>query len=165
MKKLLTLLLAVMLIFALAACGETEPPNGSEGDTSITSQTDDGGGNNNSDDENRGGDESAQPDDTVPTTGTPLGWPDNDYTKLVPTPDCGGKVLSSGEIGTLFAIELKWSMEQGIAYARLLEEAGFGEDCAEKYEQTGYIDRTANGINVQLTDLFGVTSVSIMRVE
>jgi len=83
----------------------------------------------------------------------------------VPAPDCGGKVLTSGEIGTLFAIELKWDMEQGLTYAQLLEDAGFGDDCVEKYEQYGYIDRTANGVNVQLLDVFGAASLSIMPVE
>ena len=101
----------------------------------------------------------------MPTSGLPIGWPDNDYTKLVPAPDCGGKVLTSGEIGTLFAIELKWSMEQGLTYAQLLQDAGFGEDCVEKYEQYGYIDRTYNGVNVQLLDVFGAASLSIMPVE
>ena len=98
------------------------------------------------------------------TEGLPEGWPDNEYTALVPVPDCGGKVLTSGEIGTLFSLELKWDMEQGLSYAQLLQDAGFGDDCVEKYEQYGYIDRTANGINVQLLDLFGVTSLSIMLV-
>jgi len=57
---------------------------------------------------------------------------------------------------------LKWNMEQGLTYAQLLEDAGFGDDCVEKYEKQGYLDRTANGVNVQLMDLFGTTSLSIM---
>ena len=111
------------------------------------------------------GEEDAADAEALPTSGLPIGWPDNDYTKLVPAPDCGGKVLTSGEIGTLFAIELKWSMEQGLTYAQLLQDAGFGEDCVEKYEQYGYIDRTYNGVNVQLLDVFGAASLSIMPVE
>ena len=172
MKKLLSLLLTLALIFSLAACGgggdektpsnddktpsssqqqETPSPDVSQPDDTPTPDTQQGG-------------EDEQADVPVPTTGLPLDWPDNDYTKLVPAPNCGGKVLTSGEIGELFAIDLKWDMEQGLTYAQLLEDAGFGDDCVEKYEQYGYIDRTANGVNVQLLDVFGAASLSIMPV-
>jgi len=186
MKKFLALTLALMmLLFSLTACGsDTTPPADDGGEpqqqeqsnTPDTNEPDDGGGDAQTPDES----EEATPDNTpvpdadeedaadaeaLPTSGLPIGWPDNDYTKLVPAPDCGGKVLTSGEIGTLFAIELKWSMEQGLTYAQLLQDAGFGEDCVEKYEQYGYIDRTYNGVNVQLLDVFGAASLSIMPVE
>ena len=42
MKKLLAILLAAMMVFALAACGNNETPSGSEGGTPGTSQSDDG---------------------------------------------------------------------------------------------------------------------------
>lgn len=42
MKKLFALLLALMMVFALAACGNNETPSGSEGGTPGTSQSDDG---------------------------------------------------------------------------------------------------------------------------
>ena len=42
MKKLFALLLALMMVFALAACGNNEIPSGSEGGTPGTSQSDDG---------------------------------------------------------------------------------------------------------------------------
>ena len=168
MKKLLATLLAALMLLSLTACGGGDDKTSSSDDTTPSSSQQQEQNApapvedelDSSEDENSG--EEAQADVPVPTTGLPLNWPDNDYTKLVPAPDCGGKVLTSGEIGTLFAIELKWEMEQGLTYARLLEDAGFGDDCVEKYEQYGYIDRTANGINVQLMDLFGTTSLSIM---
>ena len=174
MKKLLSLLLTLVLIFSLAACGggdDDKTPSSDDKTPSSSQQQEQNTPNpapapdnpDSSKDENSGEDE--QKDVPVPTTGLPLNWPDNDYTKLVPAPDCGGKVLTSGEIGTLFAIELKWDMEQGLTYAQLLEDAGFGDDCVEKYEQYGYIDRTANGVNVQLLDVFGAASLSIMPVE
>ena len=167
MKKLLSIVLVLVFLFSLTACGggskETTPEQKTEPtetasepqqeqnvpDPAPVEEEPDSGGE-------------TQADTPVPTSGLPLDWPDNDYTKLVPAPDCGGKVLTSGEIGELFAIELKWEMEQGLTYAQLLEDAGFGDDCAEKYEQYGYIDRTANGFNVQLLDVFGATSLSIM---
>ena len=42
MKKLFALLLALMMVFALTACGNNETPSGSEGGTLGTSQSDDG---------------------------------------------------------------------------------------------------------------------------
>lgn len=171
MKRIIALLLALVMVFCLAACdlGGVEDPDTNE-DNPGTSQTENQGGGESKNTENTTGsgnenDATGGEEEDVPTTGTPIGWPDNEYTKLVPTPNSGGKVLSSGEVGTLFAIELKWSMDQGLAYVQLLQNAGFGDDCVEKYEQYGYIDRTANGVNVQVMDLFGVASVSIMKVE
>ena len=173
MNKLLSLLLTLALIFSLAACGggDDEKTPSNDDKTPSSSQQQEQNTPDPVEDEPENppapdgdGEESAD-DEVVPTSGLPIGWPDNDYTKLVPAPDCGGKVLTSGEIGTLFAIELKWSMEQGLTYAQLLQDAGFGEDCVEKYEQYGYIDRTYNGVNVQLLDVFGAASLSIMPVE
>ena len=116
MKKLLALFIALMMVFSLAACGDnntTDPDKDNPG----ASQTEDQGGEEKQATESTPS-SSGQSEDAgsneveIPTTGTPIGWPDNEYTKLVPTPDSGGKVLTSGEIGTLFAIELKWSMDQ-----------------------------------------------------
>jgi len=175
MKRLFALLLALMMVLSLAACGGGEekpsrsnddsPASGQQQETpspDVSQPDDKDNGTPAPDTQQDGKDEQA--DVPVPTTGLPLDWPDNDYTKLVPAPDCGGKVLTSGEIGTMFTIELKWDMEQGLTYAQLLEDAGFGDDCVEKYEKQGYLDRTANGVNVQLMDLFGTTSLSIMPV-
>ena len=55
MKKLFALLIALMMIVSLVACGEnTDTPSGSEGNNHGTSQTDNQGGNNGG--ENNGGD-------------------------------------------------------------------------------------------------------------
>lgn len=163
MKKILALLFAAMMLFSFAACS---------GDTDVTEPADTQG-------------ETTQADTTaytkpeadttaqnttggveVPTQGTPLGWPQNEYTSLVPTPDVGGKTLTDGDmIGELFTIDLEWTIEQGTAYAQQLSDAGFGDDCAENFEKYGYIDRTANGVNIQLLDLFGKVNISIMNVE
>ena len=174
MKKLFALLLVLAMSFSLAACGggDDTPPSSVEDNPPASSQQQETPSPDVSQPDNQDNDTPApdtqqdgkdeQADVPVPTTGLPLNWTDNDHTKLVPAPDCGGKVLTSGEIGTMFTIELKWDMEQGLTYAQLLEDAGFGDDCVEKYEKQGYLDRTANGVNVQLMDLFGTTSLSIM---
>lgn len=171
MKKLLAILLAAMMLLLLPACGLAELAEelgnaasaGTEntGGTAAVAGTDAPSAVTNA----RAEDETEGEDTAIPTEGLPLGWPENEHTALVPKPNCGGKVLSSGDIGELFTMEVKWSMEQGLVYAQQLADAGFGEDCAEKYEKYGYIDRTANGVNVQLLDAFGTASVSIMPVE
>ena len=182
MKKIFVLLLVLLLVFSFAACGGDEPA-ADEGVQSDQQQEQEEQQQEEQQQEEQqeqqGNDEPVQqheqqPQDTeepeqadedLPTTGLPIDWPENDYTALVPVPDEGGKVLNSGEIGNLFSVDLQWEMEQGLAYAQKLADAGFGEDCAEKYETYGYIDRTANGVNVQLLDMFGETSLSIMPVE
>ena len=157
MKKLLSILLILMMIFCYAACGSDEPAADEGGQDSQQQEA--------PEQQPQDAEEPEQADEDIPTEGKPLDWPENDYTALVPVPDEGGKVLAANEIGTLFAVDLDWEMEKGIAYAQKLQDAGFGEDCVEKYEQYGYIDRTANGVNVQLLDMFGKTSISIMPVE
>ena len=55
MKKLLALLLVGMMIFSLAACGNNEPPSGSEGDKPGTSQNaENNGGDDDASGENKG---------------------------------------------------------------------------------------------------------------
>ncbi len=178
MKKLLSLLLILTMVLCFAACGSDEPAadEGGQDSQQQEQQPADGGEQQDEPEQQDSSQQEQQtPDDTqsdesqsdedIPTEGKPLDWPENDYTALVPVPDEGGKVLAADEIGTLFAVDLDWEMEKGIAYAQKLQDAGFGEDCVEKYEQYGYIDRTANGVNVQLLDMFGKTSISIMPVE
>ena len=164
MKRILAVLLTLVMVFVFAACGgKAETPSIEEPVTEQTEAQTEEAAREIEDTPVSNGEET--PKEAVPTTGTPLGWPDNAYTQLVPTPNAGGKVLAANEIGALFSVELEWTMEQGLVYARQLADAGFGEDCAEKYETYGYIDRTANGVNVQLLDLFGVASISIMETE
>ena len=174
MKKLLSILLILMMVLCFAACGSDEPAadEGGQDSQQQEQQPADGGEQQDEPEQQEApeqqpqdAEEPEQADEDIPTEGKPLDWPENDYTALVPVPDEGGKVLAADEIGTLFAVDLDWEMEKGIAYAQKLQDAGFGEDCVEKYEQYGYIDRTANGVNVQLLDMFGKTSISIMPVE
>ena len=174
MKKLLSLLLILTMVLCFAACGSDEPAadEGGQDSQQQEQQPADGGEQQDEPEQQEApeqqpqdAEEPEQADEDIPTEGKPLDWPENDYTALVPVPDEGGKVLAADEIGTLFAVDLDWEMEKGIAYAQKLQDAGFGEDCVEKYEQYGYIDRTANGVNVQLLDMFGKTSISIMPVE
>ena len=57
MKKLLAILLALMMVFALVACGNNETPSGSEGDKPGTSQ---GGESNNGGESTNNGDNNTE---------------------------------------------------------------------------------------------------------
>lgn len=164
MKKALLLLLAGAMLFTLVACVENTTGTSPENTSNTTSQTDEVDTTAQSEADTTAEQVTGAPE--VSSEGEPAGWPKNEYTSLVPVPDAGGRTLTDGDmVGELFTIDLEWTIEQGTVYAQQLGEAGFGDDCAEKFEKYGYIDRTANGVNVQLLDLFGTVNISIMKVE
>ena len=59
MKKILAILLAAMMVFALAACDTGDDPNPSDSNNPGTSQNDNPGGNENPGGENNGGETNA----------------------------------------------------------------------------------------------------------
>ncbi len=157
MKKLFIFLLAAMLAFCLSACDteDTVAPSDSTAPALTNGGGEDIAESNSDDSAFDGGDEAENYE-----------WPDNEYTRLIPTPTVGGKALTAGRmVGTLFTFDMDWTMEHGETYAAQLAEAGFGEDRAEKFKAYGCIDRTANGVNVQLLELGGKVTISIMRME
>ena len=105
MKKLLALLLAMMLVFSLAACGDNETPSGSEGDKPGTSQS---GKNNN--------DAPVEAGEMLTTKiGVSIPKPDIEYTVSLDAVDC-------------FKIDWNWetiTTDQVKHYAKRMEAAGF----------------------------------------
>ena len=79
MKKLLAILLAAMMVFALAACGNNETPSGSEGDKPGTSQ---GGESNNGGENNNNGDNNTETYDLTTVAGylAQYGYSENDFS-------------------------------------------------------------------------------------
>ena len=106
MKKLFALLLAMMLVFSLAACGNGETPSGDEGGG--TSQSD-----NQSGEENNEG----------------VAWPENEFTALIPKPKTGTIAEEDSFENAYFKGHkmtlTNWSVEDCKAYAEELKEAGF----------------------------------------
>ena len=108
MKKLLALLLVGMMIFSLAACGDSETPSGSEGDKPGVSQS---GENNDG------------------------GWPNDDYTAHVPAPTFATFVKNTeSETGNFFTGTYYFSLDEEVdidavkAYAEELQRMGFTEN-------------------------------------
>ena len=76
-------------------------------------------------------------------------WPENDLTALVPTP-AQGKVILTGGNDTFATIEVAWTYDEALAYVEQLKEAGFGDDIVETFEQQKTINRSNNGVNIEL---------------
>ena len=109
MKKLFALLLALIMVFALTACGNNETPSGSEGGNPGTSQN--GGENNDG------------------------GWPNDDYTAHVPAPTFATFVKNTeSETGNFFTGTYYFSLDEEVdidavkAYAEELQRMGFTEN-------------------------------------
>ena len=79
MKKLLAILLALMMVFALAACGNNETPSGSEGDKPGTSQ---GGESNNGGESTNNGDNNTETYDLTTVAGylAQYGYSESDFS-------------------------------------------------------------------------------------
>ena len=79
MKKLLAILLAAMMVFALAACGNNETPSGSEGDKPGTSQ---GGESNNGGESTNNGDGNTETYDLTTVAGylAQYGYSESDFS-------------------------------------------------------------------------------------
>ena len=79
MKKLVALRLVCMMIFALAACGDSETPSGSEGDKPGTSQ---GGESNNGGESTNNGDKNTETYDLTTVAGylAQYGYSESDFS-------------------------------------------------------------------------------------
>ena len=99
MKKIWIILLVAVMVLSLAACGggDDEKTPSSDDKTPSSSQQQEQTDKPVENEPEQKPEPAAEPEfekepaeeKTVPTTGTPLDWPENDYTKLVPTPNCG----------------------------------------------------------------------------
>lgn len=115
MKKFLALALALMMVFALAACGDkgnTKPNNSTDPGTSQQQP-------------------SNTPDESTPpasqggaSVSDTIGWPDNEFTKLVPKPDCSFSKEGIGDSKTFYTYP-NWTQDEAKAYVATLESSGF----------------------------------------
>ena len=105
MKKLFALLLAMMMIFSLAACG----------DNTTTDPDKDNPGVSQSGENNNGGES--------------IAWPENEFTALIPKPKTG-TIAEADPFDNAYFKGIKitltnWSVEDCKAYAEELKAAGF----------------------------------------
>ena len=168
MKKLITLLLVLLLTFSLVACGNEETPDPSGSDNPGVSQSGENNDSQGSESTVGGSEENDSGESTVgggENTNGETGskpWPENELTKLLPTP-AQGKVSVVGGNDTFTMIEVSWTYDEVLAYVHQLKEAGFGDDIVEKFEQQKTINRTHNGVNIYLVYMDDTyTSITIM---
>ena len=168
MKKLLALLLLLLLTFSLVACGNNDSPDPSGSDNPGVSQSGENDDDQGSESTVGGSEENDSGESTVGggentngETGSKT-WPENELTKLLPTP-AQGKVSVVGGNDTFTMIEVSWTYDEVLAYVHQLKEAGFGDDIVEKFEQQKTINRTHNGVNIYLVYMDDTyTSITIM---
>ena len=128
MKKLLAILLAAMMVFALAACTNNDDnPSGSENNPG-TSQSDNQGGT-----ENQGG------------------WPTDGFGALIPEPDWEYEIIQNDEYRFVATFENR-STDELQTYLQALENAGVSTIGERGEGSTWYYHGKINDMLVQLED-------------
>ena len=127
MKKILAILLAAIMVFALAACGDnntTDPDKDNPG----TSQSDNQGGT-----ENQGG------------------WPTDGFGALIPEPDWEYEIIQNDEYRFVATFENR-STDELQTYLQALENAGVSTIGERGEGSTWYYHGKINDMLVQLED-------------
>ena len=147
MKKLLAILLASMMVFALAACGDnntTDPDKDNPGVSQSGENNDDKGGTENQGSENsNGGENSTDNNDQGNASVTGNGeWPKNEWTSHVPEAD--GTVLKIDEnmdtgMGKAYVIYMDWTDADALAYQQKLVDAGKIKSVGELINDVYYL--------------------------
>ncbi len=160
MKKVLATVLALVLVFALAACGGDKDPAPSGNSDPGTSQqepsnTPDPGTNEPSDTP----DNSDNSQSSGEHEGTSVEWPENEWTAIIPkAADTVMKIdenMSTG-MGNAYVIYMDWTDEDALAYGQKIAEtgvtAGINEDISGGKFDMLYTDPDT-GRMVQITEL------------
>ena len=154
MNKLLTLLLTLVMVLCLAACGGGNDKPSGDDDTSVASQQEQENISKPDEDEAPESDTQSDSKEDQPyedETGKDA-WPESDVTALVPTP-AQGKVTLASIDETSAIIEVSWTYDEVLAYVQQLQDAGFGDDAVETFEELKTLRRTNNGVEIYLVYL------------
>lgn len=178
MKQIAALTLALVLALSLASCGGKDPkPSGSSGSDTLpasTQQTDPGDTKQEPPDtpDASSGDEeepSGEADNDAAIPELVAGdWPDNAFTELVPKPSAGTAIASdTGD--TYCVIEMDWSIEEAMAYAEQLQNAGFNINvAAQDMSQAGmytFVADNADGAKAKILYLGPEEGNRVIRIE
>ena len=119
MKKIFAIIIALIVILSITACGNDDVnQSGSENNPSISQNRGDNQGDENSTENNNQGD--------ISVTGNGQ-WPKNEWTSHVPEAD--GIVLRIDEnwkdgLTKAYVLYMDWTDEDAVAYGKKLVEAG-----------------------------------------
>lgn len=145
MKRLLAVVLAIIIVFALTACGgKTDPTlSGSDDKTLSNSQqhpeqstAPNNGGSETSGNETSNGEIEA------------IEWPDNEYTRQVPKPENAVITTAEDMAGVQFAFVMEMSLEDVAAYAQQLIDAGYDGKWEEQAKM--FSGKSENGYRAEL---------------
>ena len=180
MKKILALALALMLALSLAACGgKAGPKPSSSSDTDDTppassqqaapsdsqQETPDTPDASIGDEEEPSGEADNSAAIPVLVAGD---WPDNAFTEFVPKPSTGTAIaFDTGD--TYCVIEMDWSIEEAMAYAEQLQNAGFNVNvAAQDMSQVGmytFVADNADSVKAKILYLGPEEGNRVIRIE
>lgn len=123
MKKFLALLIAMMMVLSLAACGDDKDPapSGDEGKTPSSNQQQEQPSGTPDEGDNSGPDVSGE-------------WPDNEWTKLICKPSTGtiSRHVYDEKYDRYLISMSDWSLEGAEAYLEELAAMGFVDKFTDK---------------------------------
>ncbi len=108
MKKIFVFLLAMTMLFSLAACGKTDPTPSSSNDPGTSQQQ-----------------PSETPDDSTPADGEGERWGDHDITVYFPAPPADKVDTKITSSTNSISYNMTWTPEEAKAYIEQCESAGF----------------------------------------
>lgn len=174
MKKILALLLVLATALSLTTCGGKDNPGASgRADAPATSV---GGApeatrptvdDTSAPDVGQTEENDTSGDDSIPELAAG-DWPDNVFTGLIPKPSAGTAAVS--DTGDSYCvIEMDWSIEEAMAYAKQLQNAGFSVNvAAQDMSQAGmytFVADNADGVRAKILYLGPEIGNRVIRIE
>lgn len=167
MKKLLAVLLTAVMLLSLAACGALDDKTPSvDNDTDALQQEAEQEDTPVSDEEETPESDTqsdVKEEDTYEKEEGEGAWPKTDLTELLPTPAVEN-VIRSSQLDSFVMIEVSWTYDEALAYVKQLQDAGFGDDAVEKFEQQKTLKRSNNGVSIELVYMDdSLTMISVVK--
>lgn len=180
MKKILALLLALVLVLSLAACGGGDDEKAPASNEPQSSQQQEQQGDQTSEADPVEDEPEEQSGETLAemTAGTFEGpfdskWPDSKWTRLLPRPeflelDESGTMPEDSDDSAGFSVSCGGAtMEQVTAYAKEVQAAGFSENVNEQGNAQIYLLTAWNAYGVKceinINTMIGLTTIEITK--
>lgn len=146
MKKLIALLLALVMVIAMVACGNANAPEQTDAPAKETEAPA-------KDTEAPAADatEAPKPTEKITTNFSESGWPENEHTEKVPEPEKATIKSAIDGGGKRWTIMMTMTLEDAQEYVQQLYDAGFEGDLASMDSNHSYVGKTADGWSISFT--------------